>query len=182
MVKSLRKRMCCNIFLTFDFIPAALPPSCPSLGQPGHSQGRCPGCPSAARAAQVRPTAPSTPDVRSVEGNVAAATSHTCAPRRHHRAAAAALALASHMCAAPRTLAWCSAIAGPLQGCCLSHICATPRALAHCSAIAGPLQGYRLLHYTIVLDILYVQNWYLNQPLPWQFYFTVYCYISKLQQ
>ena len=56
--------MCCNIFLTFDFIPAALLPSCPSLGQPGHRQGRCPGCPSAARAAQVRPTAPSTPDVK----------------------------------------------------------------------------------------------------------------------
>ena len=71
--------MCCNIFLTFDFIPAAQLPSCPSLGQPGlmpRLPQRCLGCSSAAHG---------TFNARrqgGVEGNVAAATSHTCAPRR----------------------------------------------------------------------------------------------------
>ena len=115
MVKSLRKRMCCNIFLTFDFIPAAQLPSCPSLGQPGlmpRLPERCLGCSSAAHG---------TFNARrqgGVEGNVAAATSHTCAPRR--------ICVPCHYwrrraCATPE-LAHCSAIAGLLQGCCLLHI------------------------------------------------------------
>ena len=115
MVKSLRKRMCCNIFLTFDFIPAALLPFARAARAPSGPMPRLPlrlpGCFGAALG---------TFNARrqgGVEGNVAAATSHTCAPRRRH-CAAAAVALASHMCAAPRALARCSAIAGPLQGCC----------------------------------------------------------------